>query len=82
MKVAKIGLFTVPTNKQQVRLFLGLTSQYANYVSDYSYLAQPLHDVVNGNAGFYWDYEEEEAFCVLKSRLISAVPIPLKQRVY
>lgn len=80
MKVAKIGSYTVPTNKQQVRSFLGLASQYSNYVNGFQYLAEPLYDLVSANRGFHWDYEEEDAFYVLKNRLISAGPIPLKQR--
>lgn len=72
----------MPRNKTDVRSFLGLTGQYTNYVSDYRYLSEPLRDLANSNYGFYWGYQEENAFLVLKNRLISAGPIPLKQRYY
>lgn len=70
----------MPRNKSEVRSFLGLAGQYTNYVSDYRCVSEPLRDLANTNRGFYWSYEEENAFLVLKNRLISANPIPLKQR--
>ena len=44
-KVAKIRDAEIPTNKTQVRAFLGLTGYYQRFIPNYAHIAAPLSDL-------------------------------------
>ena len=60
-----------PTNKRQVRRFLGTVGYYRRYVCNFASLALPLTDLLRKNVKFHWSNDCELAFQSLKDVLIS-----------
>jgi hypothetical protein len=60
-----------PKSITDVRNFHGLTSFYRIFVKDFSMIASPLTEIVKKAVGFKWGEEQENAFSLLKSKLIS-----------
>jgi hypothetical protein len=56
----------------KIRCFHGLASFYRRFVKDFSTLVTPLNEVVRKTVGFKWDDDNENAFNLLKERLILA----------
>jgi hypothetical protein len=73
-KVDVICKFPPPKNLKAVRRFLGMIGFYANFVKDFSKIAEPLHALKRKNAAFVWDESQRKAFEQLK-RSISASPV-------
>ncbi|GFX42432.1 hypothetical protein TNCV_1519961 [Trichonephila clavipes] len=48
LKVQVIKDFPIPTNKTQIRTFLGLSGQYRRYIPEFSVIAAPLTDLLKG----------------------------------
>ncbi|GFW32215.1 retrovirus-related Pol polyprotein from transposon 17.6 [Trichonephila clavipes] len=48
LKVQVIKDFPIPTNKTQVRAFLGLSGYYRRYIPEFSVIAAPLTDLLKG----------------------------------
>ncbi|GFW58715.1 retrovirus-related Pol polyprotein from transposon 297 [Trichonephila clavipes] len=48
LKVQAIKDFPIPTNKTQVRAFLGLSGYYRRYIPEFSVIAAPLTDLLKG----------------------------------
>ncbi len=83
-KVAAVKEWPVPSTVKELQSFLGLCSYYRRYVEGFSKIAAPLHDVVNQCHSVYssakasqklsalWDTECQQAFDLLKERLITA----------
>ena len=71
-KVKAIETWPTPRNVRDIRSFYGLASFYQNFVRDFSSIAAPLIEVIKNNIGFKWGKEQEDAFNMLKSKLISA----------
>lgn len=73
IKVAAVKEFRRPLTKSEVRMFLGLTSYYRQYIKDYSSIASPLTDSLRKEEPneIRWDAEKERAFQALKAALIS-----------
>jgi hypothetical protein len=49
-----------------------LTSFYRKFVKDFNTLASPLTEIIKKSVGFKWGEEQENAFNLLKSKLILA----------
>ena len=62
----------MPQNLKQLRQFLGLASYYRRFVADFSKLAQPLHRLTRKDISFEWDSVCQNAFELLKQKLIEA----------
>ncbi|XP_044465446.1 uncharacterized protein LOC123195704 [Mangifera indica] len=71
-KVKAIESWPTPKNVGDVRSFHGLASFYRRFVHDFSSIAAPLTEVIKRNVGFKWGDEQDSAFNMLKSKLISA----------
>lgn len=75
-KVEAILRFPPPTNKKEVKRFLGTASWYRRFVPNFSTLAGPLNKLTTTSkkrsTSFTWTPECEEAFSKLKNTLISA----------
>ena len=61
-----------PTNVKQVRSALGMMGYYRKFVKDYAKIAQPLNDLIKKDTKFNWTEDCEQAFNVLKIKLIEA----------
>ncbi|GFY77107.1 retrovirus-related Pol polyprotein from transposon 297 [Trichonephila inaurata madagascariensis] len=72
LKVQVIKDFPIPTNKTQVRAFLGLAGYYRRYIPEFSVIAAPLTDLLKGRnreSTFDWNSSCQNAFEELKTRL-------------
>ena len=61
-----------PTNVKQVRSALGMMGYYRKFVKDYAKNVQPLNDLLKKDTKFNWTEDCEQAFNVLKIKLIEA----------
>ncbi|GFY20360.1 retrovirus-related Pol polyprotein from transposon gypsy [Trichonephila clavipes] len=71
LKVQVIN-FPIPTNKTQVRVFLGLSGYYRRYIPEFSVIAAPLTDLLKGRnrkSTVDWNSSCHNAFEELKTRL-------------
>ena len=70
-KMQAIKEFLRPTNVQSLHSFLGLSSYYRRFISNYSGVAQPLHNLTKDAP----NKECEEAFEALKQKLTEALTL-------
>jgi hypothetical protein len=54
-RVEAISQFPPPKNLKAIGLFLGIVGFYANFVKNFSQIAEPLHALKRKNAAFVWD---------------------------
>ena len=71
-KIEKVKDWPRPKTQSDVRSFLGLASYYRRYIKGFSNLAKPLHALTEKNHAFNWTPECENAFQLLKQKLVSA----------
>ena len=71
-KVKAIQDWPTPKSITNVRSFHSLTSFCRRFVKDFSTIASLLIEIVKKAVGFKWGEEQENAFSLLKSKLISA----------
>ncbi|GFX16474.1 retrovirus-related Pol polyprotein from transposon 412 [Trichonephila clavipes] len=67
---------TSPTSVKQVQSFVQTCSWYHRYIPNFSQIAKPLADLTKKNGMWKWDFEQEEVFRELKSKI--AFPPVLK----
>ena len=70
--VEAVQEFPTPTNIQDVRRFLGLSSYYRRFIQNFARIARPLHQLTCKGAPFAWSQECQTAFLDLKSKLTTA----------
>jgi hypothetical protein len=73
-RVEAISQFPPPKNLKAVRRFLGMVVFSANFIKNFSQLAEPLHALKRKNAAFVWDEPQRRAFEQLKVT-ISTPPV-------
>lgn len=74
-KVEAILNFPIPTNKKEVKRFLGTASWYRRFVPNFSAIAGPLNSLTSTSKkakSFSWTKEADDAFSKLKDCLVSA----------
>lgn len=62
-----------PTNKKDVRRFLGMVNFLSKFIPNVSQVTAPLRELVKHDVDFHWLGEQEQAFKDLKN-LISSAP--------
>ena len=70
-KVRAIEMFKRPENVTELKSFLGLSSYYRKFVEHFSQIVKPLTNLTKKEVPFVWGEEQEEAFKLCKSKLIS-----------
>ncbi|QQP41502.1 Uncharacterized protein FKW44_015903 [Caligus rogercresseyi] len=68
-KTEAISKFVTPTNKTDLRSFMGLTNQLGSFVPDLAHITEPLRQLLKQNNDFVWSYEHENAFKEVKKIL-------------
>ena len=71
-KVESVRTYPVPTNLKQVRSFLGLANYYRRFIPKFAHICHPLTQLTRKNQPFTWTSECQDAFDLLKQKLISA----------
>ena len=71
-KTQKVRDYPEPTDVKKVRQFLGLASYYRRFIPDFAKIANPLHSLTKKGKVFQWSVKCQEAFDLLKQKLISA----------
>lgn len=79
-KIDAVMTWPRPSNKREVRSFLGLCTYYRRFVRNFADIACNLHVLTEKNRQFQWTSENEATFQELKTRLceapVLAYPIP------
>jgi hypothetical protein len=71
-KIDAIQSWPTPMTVTQIWSFLGLVGFYRRFVSDFSSIAAPLHELTKKGIPFSWGTAQEEAFTILKDKLTHA----------
>ena len=71
-KVEAVRSWKPPTSVKDLQSFLGLAGYYRQYISDFSTVAKPLSRLTSKETEWEWTPECEEAFEMLKRRLMEA----------
>jgi len=69
--VSRVEKFPVPTTVKHIRQFLGLTGFFRRNIRDYATIAKPLTQLTKKDQDFRWNDEAQEAFEILREKLIS-----------
>ena len=48
-----------------------MCAYYRRFIAHFSSITRPLHDLTKKNVGFVWSHKQEEAFKMLKEKLIA-----------
>lgn len=71
-KVRAVAEWPVPATVTELRSFLGLCSYYRRFIQNFAAVAKPLHRLTEKGRKFLWNKEAQEAFEVLRNKLITA----------
>ncbi|XP_053597345.1 uncharacterized protein LOC128668424 [Microplitis demolitor] len=76
-KIAPIANYPRPTNRKQLRSFLGLVNWYHRHLQDVAKAQGPLNKLTGVNTEWKWEQQEEESLQKLKHALIDAQPLAI-----
>ncbi len=68
-KIAGANTWPVPKNVTEVRKVLGFFNFYCPFIKDFTFIARPLHKLMQKDQEWHWGTEEQEAFETLKKRV-------------
>lgn len=74
-KIDSIVNYPTPTNKKEIKRFLGIASWYRKFVPQFSTISGPLNKLTSTSKKrnpFVWSAEADECFTKLKELLVSA----------
>lgn len=71
-RVAVIKRMPSPKDLTSLRSFLGMVGYVRNFIEGFSIIAEPLFKLLKKKAEFNWGNEQEQAFKLLKEKLIRA----------
>lgn len=70
-KISAIAKYPKPTNLTELRSFLGLVGQLANFSVDIAATANPLRPLLRSSNQFLWNLDHDRAFQAVKDALTS-----------
>ena len=70
-KVKAISKAPAPTNLTQLRSFLGMVNYYGKFLKGLSSMLAPLYSLLQNNAKWKWQQEQNDAFKKVKHELTS-----------
>ena len=73
-KVAAVVDWEKPTDRTQLRRFLGFANFYRKFIRNFSQIAAPLNALTSPTVPFVWSTEVDDAFTALKT-LFSTAPV-------
>lgn len=76
-KINEVENWVSPTNVKQLRQFLGLAGYYRKFVQHFGIIAKPLTNLLKKNVPFQWTSTAEQAFQLLKQKLVTASVLAL-----
>ena len=68
-KVQAVQSFPIPTNRTELKGFLGLANYYRRFVKNFSTIAEPLNRLTKKDQEYEWKQEQTEAFNQIKEKL-------------
>lgn len=71
-KVEAIKRLIPPTTVSFVRSFVGLVGYYRKFIKNFSEVARPIYELLKKGQPFQWKRDQQEAFEILKKRLMTA----------
>ncbi|XP_070010061.1 uncharacterized protein [Nicotiana sylvestris] len=80
-KITAVKNWPKPTTPIEIRSFLGLDGYYKKFVVGFSTLASPFTKLMQKAVKFQWPDAYERSFQELKSRLITALVLPLPKGI-
>jgi hypothetical protein len=72
VKVAGVAEWPEPTNKREVRFFLGFANFYRQFIKDFLHHSRPLFNLTRNDQKWRWEALEAFAFQKLKESVTSA----------
>ena len=70
-KIASIVNASQPSNINELRSFLGLSTYLSKFIEHFSSKTEPLRKLLKKNTKFKWSNEQQKAFDVIKKSLVS-----------
>ncbi|XP_068222362.1 uncharacterized protein [Palaemon carinicauda] len=71
VNIASILDYPIPTNKKELKSFLGMTSYYSRFIKNYSEITASLYNLTSPKISFYWEEKHQQLFNNLKRVFIS-----------
>ena len=72
VKLQGIKDWPTPTSVKAVRSFVGFANFYRRFISNFSALTRPLHDLTRKDQPWKWTQVEQDAFDTLRNHFITA----------
>ncbi|KAF8753979.1 hypothetical protein RHS01_06513 [Rhizoctonia solani] len=72
LKIQAVQEWPAPTKVKEVQSFLGFANFLRRFVTNFSHIARPLHNLVKKDMPWKWDIKEQEAFQGLKDAITNA----------
>ncbi|GJW09883.1 putative reverse transcriptase domain-containing protein [Tanacetum coccineum] len=79
-KIEAVKNWASPTTLSEIHQFLGLAGYYRRFIEGFSKIAKPMTELTQKNQKFDWGEEQEEAFQLLKQKLL-ADALSRKERI-
>lgn len=73
-KIKTIIDITIPSNKTELRHFLGICGYYRKFIKNFSKIALPLYKLTHEDVTYSWSEVQQESFDILKN-LLTQTPI-------
>ncbi|XP_068209223.1 uncharacterized protein [Palaemon carinicauda] len=71
VNIASILDYPIPTNKKELKSFLGMNSYYSRFIKNYSEITASLYNLTSPKISFYWEEKHQQLFNNLRRVFIS-----------